>query len=277
MVTNRRSSKRSTATPSKRAEEDDQTEVGIDSKEGSPGAKGPVLPQLTPHVNAAWGRCSKPNFTTITTCASVMLFCPLLALLSYSALEHFDGSVLACFASAYEHIKAACRLQPGSGLPDLQRFVGGLYNWASLYFPQPSLNAAKLYCGWVLFQALLYAFLPAKIGYGQQTPAGHILPYKVNGLLSWVVSHAIFIYGAWYAQWWSPSIIAKEWPGLLICANVYGYALTLFAYIKAHVAPSHVNDCKFSGTSSFLFVSEVPMAQARSKVPGSTTCTLALK
>nr|CAG8538042.1 359_t:CDS:10 [Entrophospora candida] len=32
---------------------------------------------------------------------------------------------------------------------------------------------------WGRDKGLLYAFLPAKIGYGQQTPAGHILPYKV--------------------------------------------------------------------------------------------------
>jgi len=44
-----------------------------------------------------------------------------------------------------------------------------------------------------------------------------------------------------------PSIIAKNFGGLLVGANVYGYLLTLFAYAKAHIAPSHPGDRKFSG------------------------------
>jgi hypothetical protein len=40
---------------------------------------------------------------------------------------------------------------------------------------------------------------------------------------------------------------AQNWAGLLVAANVYGYILPMFAYAKAHVAPSHAEDRKFSG------------------------------
>lgn len=45
--------------------------------------------------------------------------------------------------------------------------------------PRFSPYAARLFFTWLALQAALYAFLPAQIGYGQRTPAGHILPYKV--------------------------------------------------------------------------------------------------
>lgn len=46
--------------------------------------------------------------------------------------------------------------------------------------PTFSPYATRLFFSWLTFQAVLYAFLPANIGYGQRTPAGHLLPYKVR-------------------------------------------------------------------------------------------------
>ncbi len=46
--------------------------------------------------------------------------------------------------------------------------------------PVPTLFGFQLYFGWLAFQAVLYTILPAKIGYGQRTPAGHLLPYVVR-------------------------------------------------------------------------------------------------
>jgi len=44
------------------------------------------------------------------------------------------------------------------------------------------------------------------------------------------------------------SIIATNWRGLFICANVFGFVLAAFAYLKAVLAPSHKQDNKFSGS-----------------------------
>ncbi|KAJ3258533.1 hypothetical protein HK103_003493 [Boothiomyces macroporosus] len=83
---------------------------------------------------------------------------------------------------------------------------------------------------------------------GQMTPAGHKLPYVVNGLLAWVVTHALFLVGSLRYKLFDASIIADNWGSLMIAATAYGYFLTGFAYFKAHVFPSHPADRKFSNS-----------------------------
>ncbi|CAJ0837093.1 2446_t:CDS:10 [Entrophospora sp. SA101] len=80
---------------------------------------------------------------------------------------------------------------------------------------------------WGRDKGLLYAFLPVKIGYGQQTPAGHILPYKVNGLLAWVITHLIFIFGAFYFELWEASIIHDKWGEFFIYDLLMGIEMNL--------------------------------------------------
>lgn len=101
------------------------------------------------------------------------------------------------------------------------------------------------------FQAFLYVFLPGPIGYGQMTPAGHTLPYCVNGLLAWTVTHASFITCSLLFELFDPAIIADNWGPLMIAATAFGYLLTLYSWIKAHWFPSHPEDRKFS--SSFIY------------------------
>jgi 7-dehydrocholesterol reductase len=75
---------------------------------------------------------------------------------------------------------------------------------------------------------------------------------QVNGLLAWFLTHALFVgmtFGGLF--WFRASIIHDHWGALLIAANVYGYSLTVFAYAKAYLFPSHAEDCKFSGAISF--------------------------
>ena len=105
-----------------------------------------------------------------------------------------------------------------------------------------------MYYGWLLFQAVLYMVVPAKIGYGQMTPAGYKLPYVVNGLRAWVITHALYLYLSLELKWFKASIIADNWGALFIAANSYGYFLTAFSYIKAHLFPSHPADRKFSNS-----------------------------
>lgn len=215
-------------------------------------AKKPIVSDVViSHQNPQWGREAKPDSLNVLCCASVMLFCPALVVVAWIALEHFDGSLFKALSSLYVALpsaRSAARLtfDPTT----INECFQSSYIWTSEHLPQPTWTATILYVGWLLFQAILYALLPAEIGYGQQTPAGHILPYKVNGLLSWAPSHALFIWGAWYARLWDPAVIAKNWVGLLVAANVYGYGLTVFAYAKAYLAPSHPTDQKFSGERS---------------------------
>ncbi len=79
--------------------------------------------------------------------------------------------------------------------------------------PQYSHKATLIYIGWLLFQGILYAVLPTPIGYGQTTPAGYTLPYKVNGLLAYVITHALFIGLSFGLGWFSPAIIQELHSG----------------------------------------------------------------
>jgi 7-dehydrocholesterol reductase len=50
-----------------------------------------------------------------------------------------------------------------------------------------------------------------------------------------------------------PTIIYDNWGALLIVANIIGYGLAIFAYIKAKYFPSHPDDVKFSGDFVYDF------------------------
>ncbi|SZF00567.1 unnamed protein product [Blumeria hordei] len=162
-------------------------------------------------------------------CASIMVCCPILSVLFWVALTSFDCSLTATLMSIYE-----------LGLP----------SFLIRYFPRPNKAVSIYYGAWLLFQALLYQFLPSKLNSGQLTPAGHLLKYRTNGLLAWVVSHAIFVVAA-ITGYLDAAIIAKSWEGLLFITNIAGFLLTIEAYLKALYAPTHPNDRKFS--SSILY------------------------
>lgn len=51
-----------------------------------------------------------------------------------------------------------------------------------------------------------------------------------------------------YADLLDPAWVAKNWEGLVIAFNIYGYLLAAWAYVKARVAPTHPDDLKFSGS-----------------------------
>jgi len=93
-------------------------------------------------------------------------------------------------------------------------------------------------------------YLPGVIAYGQNTPAGFRLPYHVNGLRSFIVSHIVF--GLLVCLDVIPAtIVYDNWPAILTIGNIFGYALAVIAYLKAHYFPTHVEDVKFSG--NFLY------------------------
>ncbi|KAG0639372.1 ergosterol biosynthesis ERG4/ERG24 family-domain-containing protein [Tuber brumale] len=188
-------------------------------------------PPTAKHVNPAWGRFAGNEWVTVMGCGAIVLFCPLLALLACVCLKHFDGGLL----------------------PTLWAFMTTHpVEFIVRYAPRPTAGASAAYAGWLLFQAALYAWLPSPIGYGQRTPAGYLLPYRVNGIHAWVVTHVVSVVAV-YAGMLDPAVIAKNWEGLLVVANVYGYLLAVVAYLKAHLFPTHEADRKFSGSMVYDF------------------------
>jgi 7-dehydrocholesterol reductase len=115
------------------------------------------------------------------------------------------------------------------------------------FAPRPNLQVNIGYGAWLLFQAALYQFLPSVLSSGQLTPAGHLLKYRTNGLLAWVVTHVLFLVTS-YLGLLDPAILARNWEALLVSVNFYGFLLSGVAYGKAHLMPTHVGDRKFSGS-----------------------------
>ncbi|KAH6568282.1 hypothetical protein BASA50_010527 [Batrachochytrium salamandrivorans] len=177
-----------------------------------------------------WGRSWDIGILTVIGCYFLLAFCPAIVVYFWLACDSFQCSVISPIEFAVSN---------------------GLEKLLENHLPKPTTFGFQLYFGWLAFQAALYVILPGKIGYGQTTPAGHTLPYIVNGLLAWVVTHTLFIGGSLYYGLFDASIIADNWGALLIAANVYGYFLTFFSAFKAYIFPSHPEDRKFS--SSFVY------------------------
>jgi 7-dehydrocholesterol reductase len=154
-----------------------------------------------------------------------MALCPLLVIFYWISLSSFHGSLSEAYNSMSE---------------------SGPANFFSQYAPRPSLEASVGYGVWLMFQAALYQFLPSVLSSGQLTPAGNLLKYRTNGLLAWSITHALFAAFSLHGTL-DPAILARNWEGLLLVTNVYGFILTGVAYAKAHFSPSHEKDRKFSG------------------------------
>ncbi|RHZ88182.1 hypothetical protein Glove_26g287 [Diversispora epigaea] len=186
-------------------------------------------------MGKTWGRDKDIHPVTVLLSLLILLCCPLLVLAFWISCTHYS-----------------CSLYEPLHIFQINGISKETFNSVVIKnLPQFTWEGLKIYGIWLSFQAVLYAILPAKIGYGQRTPAGHILPYKVNGLLAWFITHVLFLTGAFYFKWWNASIIHDQWGTLFIAANIYGYFLSFFSYIKAYVMPSHPEDRKFSG--SFIY------------------------
>ncbi|KAF0468857.1 7-dehydrosterol-delta 7-reductase [Gigaspora margarita] len=198
-------------------------------------SKSELTPNLKAQIGKTWGRDRDISYITVLFSTLILTCCPLLVFVFWVNCTHYQCSL-------YEPIY---RLQ-------ISGFSKEAFDSVVLQkLPQFTWDGIKIYLSWLSFQAILYAILPAKIGYGQRTPAGHILPYKVNGLLAWFITHTLFLVGAFCFNWWKGSIIHDNWGALLIAANIYGYFLTFFSFAKAYIMPSHPEDRKFSG--SFIY------------------------
>ncbi|KAJ3181888.1 hypothetical protein HDU85_003403 [Gaertneriomyces sp. JEL0708] len=194
-----------------------------------------AVKNIVAQTGSTWGRARDVSALNILNSFCIMAFCPLMVIYFWMACDSFQCSL----AAPIQQVLAASDLK--TGITDL------VIN----HFPRPTPDGFKICFAWIAFQAVMYAIVPGKIGYGQMTPAGHTLPYIVNGLAVWFLTHTLFIAGAFYFGWFKGSVIHDNWGALLVAANIYGYALTLFCFLKAYIAPSHKEDRKFSG--SFIY------------------------
>jgi 7-dehydrocholesterol reductase len=183
--------------------------------------------EKTEHVNPTWGRANYSLSGSIMVLL-IFIFCPMLVLYMYVSCMHFDCALSTPFLNVVVHKTMT-----------INQYIALL--------PSLTAKASMIGVGWLAFQALLAVYLPGPTGYGQLTPAGHVLEYKVNGFNVWILTHVLFIGGSFYLHLFEPTIIYDNWGPLLVFANIYGYCLTLFSYIKAYTFPTHAKDRKFSG------------------------------
>ncbi|KAL2144295.1 hypothetical protein VTI28DRAFT_9283 [Corynascus sepedonium] len=97
-------------------------------------------------------------------------------------------------------------------------------------------TSVAAYLSWVIFQAILYVFVPGRLHQAPRTPGGRRLIYKLNGLNAWLLT---VILAAWasYAGLVNPAVLASSWPTALATATLYSFTLIAIFFVKARVAP----------------------------------------
>ncbi|KAI9298934.1 ERG4/ERG24 ergosterol biosynthesis protein [Neoconidiobolus thromboides FSU 785] len=188
--------------------------------------------------NDTWGREKNVSFLNILFVGLVFFFSPFIVIYFWICLEHFEGSLF------YPLIEIYYRYS-------LDKLT---VEWLTGLLPVPTRKGFYLYFGWLAFHGLAYLYFPSNIGYGQETPAGHVLPYRVNGFRIWILTHALFFIFTLVFPVFDGAIIAENWGALLVATNVYGYFLTFFSYYKAQYFPTHPEDRKFSGSKLYDLV-----------------------
>lgn len=190
-----------------------------------------------------WGRASEANFISVLGSFAILTCSPILALYFYVVAFHFDCSLTAPLLGLYH----------------------GSLTFISLWQMLPAFSWTAVYMigTWITFQVLLacipdllHYILPGYRGgvlFGAVTPAGNRLLYNINGLQAWLISQVLFITGAYYVQWFSPTIIFDNWGSFLWVANIIGYSLAIYAYFKAHYSPTIAEERKFSGNFFYDF------------------------
>lgn len=190
-----------------------------------------------------WGRACFVEIQTIVGCLAIFTLSPLLVIYYYLVAFNFEGSLLAPLTALYS----------------------GELSFQNLWDKMPSFSYKALYIfafwfGLQLFLSFVPDYLHRFLRFyqgghqlGSTTPAGNRLSYNINGLQAWIVSHVLFLIGAFGLGWYSPNLFFEQWGSLLIIANVVGFALAFFVYIKAHFFPTCAKDRKFSGNALYDF------------------------
>eukprot|EP01028_Stygiella_incarcerata_P011481 TRINITY_DN651_c0_g2_i1.p1 TRINITY_DN651_c0_g2~~TRINITY_DN651_c0_g2_i1.p1 ORF type:complete len:487 (-),score=55.47 TRINITY_DN651_c0_g2_i1:162-1505(-) len=184
----------------------------------------PKMPPKQASSSISWGRRKGGDFFPTMWVTLIMIFSPVSVLFYWSSCEHYQCSLRDTAADLF--------LNPRTALMNL--------------FPTPTLAGFKVFAVWFSYQVLAALFVPGPKSVGQETPAGNVLEYKTNGFNVFLLTHILFAIGGAIGLF-KYSIIADNWGSLLVACNVYGYLLTFFVYLKAHLVPSHPEDCKYSG------------------------------
>lgn len=124
-----------------------------------------------------------------------------------------------------------------------------LYNvwWSRLFGTPEAWAIIGVFAG---CQLLFMKVLPGKTYFGTVTPMGNIPEYRDNGLLSYLLSFALYLGGSIGLGLFSPGIIYHHFGDILGALNLTALIFCLFLYFKGRYFPSSSDH---SHTGNFLF------------------------
>ncbi|MEZ4299123.1 MAG: hypothetical protein R3B70_29510 [Polyangiaceae bacterium] len=155
----------------------------------------------------------------------LMLLTPPAAIVFWIVCTHLDGSL--------------ARLLTSEGL-----------RVAIEKFPMPSFRAALILGVFLAVELILLVGLPGKTYEGPLSPTGARPRYKLNGVLAFVVTLALFFGASHWLKLFSPGIVWDEFGPILSTVVVFALVLCLALYFKGVHRPS-TGDHSRSG--NFIF------------------------
>jgi len=155
----------------------------------------------------------------------LIIACPLFVIIGPLICAEFDGSTKFLFEQR------------------LQDLPGMFYaRW-----PQPSFLAAKIIIGFALVELILLIILPGATYYGPITPAGKKPVYKLNGVLSYIITHILLYVSVYQLNLFSPSLVYDNICSILQTLSTIAFIMCIFLLIKGHLAPETKEDTQITG------------------------------
>lgn len=108
--------------------------------------------------------------------------------------------------------------------------------WSPVFFG--SAKAWGILGSFAIVQLIFMKALPGKTFYGPITPNGNVPVYKANGVAAYASTLALYYFGAYQLQVFSPTIIYDNFGAILGALNIFSLFFCLLLLIKGLVAPS---------------------------------------
>lgn len=133
----------------------------------------------------------------------------------------------------------------------VSRFASTI-TWSDLVarIPTPTLAAAAILGAWMSLQFVLLKLLPGKTHLGPFTPMGNRPAYKMNGVVTFIVTHALLYVAAYPLGLFSPTIVYDHFGEIVITLSSFALLFCAFLYAKGVFAPS-TSDASRSGNLIF--------------------------
>jgi len=97
----------------------------------------------------------------------------------------------------------------------------------------PTWEAALIYAVWIVFQGLMQAFIPGKKVMGRPVTDGSRLQYKMNGVVSFIITFVVLGIAVWMG-WIKFDLIYNNFGALISVVLIFSYLFSLFLYFYGY-------------------------------------------